>query len=308
MRKMLPTVLAWRNNSMQISVNSYPPFAFQKRHSSLLTLLISSLMAVTISGCSEKGQQATPEAQTGVPTAMVLVPAGEFIMGSDDIDTSGKSEEFGFNEPWFLPEHPQRKINLKAFYIDQFELNNGNYKAYLIGTERVHRNELVKLLDPLQLRVNEHPVRNVSWHDANDYCTSVGKRLPTEAEWEKAARGPNGNEFPWGNEWHPENVNSGGRETQVLPVGSLPQGRSPYGVYDMAGNVLEWVEDWFDAYPGADYKSPRYGQQTKVARGGSWGGVGHYVIPHYFRSAYRYNFPPTVGYNDVGFRCAKDAP
>ena len=113
-------------------------------------------------------------------------------------------------------------------------------------------------------------------------------------------------QFPWGNEWHAENVNSGGRETQVLPVGSLPQGRSPYGAYDMAGNVLEWVDDWFDAYPGADYKSPRYGQQTKVARGGSWGGVGHYVIPHYFRSAYRYNFSPKTGYNDVGFRCAKD--
>lgn len=278
-----------------------------KMNRRVLTLLVGVLTLLTVSACAEKKQQAAPAAQAGTPTDMVLVPAGEFIMGSDDIDTSGKSEEFGFNEPWYLPEHPQRKINLKAFYIDQFEVNNGNYKAYLMGTERVHRNDLAKLLDPLQLRVNEHPVRNVSWYDAADYCQAVGKRLPTEAEWEKAARGPNGNEFPWGNEWHAENVNSGGRETQVLPVGSLPQGRSPYGAYDMAGNVLEWVDDWFDAYPGADYKSPRYGQQTKVARGGSWGGVGHYVIPHYFRSAYRYNFPPKTGYNDVGFRCAKDA-
>ena len=268
-----------------------------------LLLLIGTLSA---SGCSDKKQPAAPAVQGALPPQMVLVPAGEFIMGSDDIDTSGKSEEFGFNEPWFLPEHPQRKLHLKAFYIDQFEVNNGSYKAYLMGTGRVHRNELAKLLDPLQLRVNEHPVRNVSWHDANDYCKAVSKRLPTEAEWEKSARGPNGNEFPWGNEWHAENVNSGGRATQVLPVGSLPQGRSPYGAFDMAGNVLEWVEDWFEAYPGADYKSPRYGQQNKVARGGSWGGVGHYVIPHYFRSAYRYNFPPNAGYNDVGFRCAKD--
>ena len=271
-----------------------------------MTLLIGALSTLAFSACSEKKQQAAPANSSAVPQQMVLVPAGEFIMGSDDIDTSGKSEEFGFNEPWFLPEHPQHKVNLKAFYLDQFEVSNGSYKAYLMGTERVRRNELAKLLVPLQLRVNEHPVRNVSWYDANDYCKAVAKRLPTEAEWEKAARGPNGNEFPWGNEWHAENVNSGGHSTQVLPVGSLPQGRSPYGAFDMAGNVLEWVEDWFDAYPGADYKSARYGQQTKVARGGSWGGVGHYVIPHYFRSAYRYNFSPDVGYNDVGFRCAKD--
>ena len=149
----------------------------------LLTLLIGALSTFAFSACSEKKQQAAPANSSAVPHQMVLVPAGEFIMGSDDIDTSGKSEEFGFNEPWFLPEHPQHKVNLKAFYLDQFEVNNGSYKAYLMGTERVRRNELAKLLDPLQLRVNEHPVRNVSWYDANDYCKAVSKRLPTEAEW-----------------------------------------------------------------------------------------------------------------------------
>lgn len=271
-------------------------------------LLPALLLITALAACSQKEPATAPVADPNTPAEMVLVPAGEFIMGSDDIDTSGKSEEFGFNEPWFLPEHPQRKLNLNAYYFDLYEVSNGKYKAYLMGTGRVVRNELVKLLDPLQLRVNEHPVRHVTWYDADHYCRSVGKRLPTEAEWEKAARGISGHSFPWGNEWHPEFANAGGQTAQVAPVGSFPLGRSPYGVFDMAGNVMEWVNDWYDAYPGADYQSPKYGQQNKVARGGSWGGIGHYVIPHYFRGAYRYDFPPDGKYNDIGFRCAQDAP
>ena len=150
-----------------------------------LRALVLGALTLAVFGCAEKEQQAAPAAKTGVPDEMVLIPAGEFIMGSDDIDTTGKSEEFGFNEPWYLPEHPQRKLNLKSFYLDLYEVNNGNYKAYLMGTERVHRNELVKLLEPLQLRVNEHPVRNVSWFDATDYCKAVGQRLPPKPNGKK---------------------------------------------------------------------------------------------------------------------------
>lgn len=273
----------------------------------LIGAVLCAAALTLLGGCSKK-ESAPQQAANGPPTEMVLVPAGDFIMGSDDIDTTGKSEEFGFNEPWFLPEHPQHKVTLKAYYIDQFEVSNGSYKAYLMGTGRVHRNELAKIMQPMQLLVNEHPVRNVTWFDADDYCKSVGKRLPTEAEWEKAARGPNGNEYPWGNDWHPDYLNSGGKETQVTPVGSFPQGKSPYGVFDMAGNVMEWTADWYEGYPGTDYQSPKYGQKAKVVRGGGWGGVGHYVIPHYFRAAYRFDFAPDQRFNDIGFRCAKDAP
>lgn len=279
--------------------------ALRIRDSVVVAAVLGSALLI---GCGKNESAESKSAANEPPPGMVLIPAGEFIMGSDDIDTSGKSEEFGFNEPWYLPEHPQRKLNLKAYYIDQYEVTNGKYKAYLMGTGQVTKPQLAKLMDDMLLLVNNHPVRVVTWYQADTFCKAIGMRLPTEAEWEKAARGPNGNEFPWGNEWKKENLNASGVATQVAPVGSYPQGKSYYGVYDMAGNVMEWVDDWYEAYPGSDYKSRNYGGKRKVVRGGGWGGVGHYEIPHYYRAAYRYNFPPDGAFNDLGFRCAKDAP
>ncbi len=262
----------------------------------------TALALLALAACGKSPQNAGGAA-TDIP-GMVYIPAGEFIMGSDDVDTSGKAEEFGFNEPWYLNEHPKRKVNLDAYYIDRYEVSNGQFKSYLMNVMKVSRDQLALGIQSMGWAVNEEPVRNVPWIQAKAFCESVGKRLPTEAEWEKAARGPNGNEFPWGAEFKPELLNAGGGERDLMPVGSYEGGKSFYGVYDMAGNVMEWVDDWYDAYPGSDYRSQHYGQKRKVARGGSWGGVGHYVIPHYFRAAYRYNFPPTGFYNDVGFRCA----
>lgn len=238
---------------------------------------------------------------------MVLVPAGPFVMGTDDVDASGKSQEFGFNEPLYLNEQPRRELNLDAFYIDKYEVTNGQFVAYLRALGKYTEQQITTLVERLQLQDSKLPVRNLTWYKADEYCRFVGKRLPTEAEWEKAARGTDGREYPWGNDWNPEYVNKGQNEADVMPVGSIEEGKSPYGVYEMAGNVMEWTADWYEAYPGAEYKSPNYGQKRKVARGGSWGGVGHYVIPHYFRVAYRFNFPPDQAFNDVGFRCAKDA-
>lgn len=238
---------------------------------------------------------------------MVLVPAGKFIMGTDDVDASGKSQEFGFNEPLYLNEQPRREIDLPAFYIDKYEVSNEQFLAYLRALGKYSEQDIGAIVERLEMTAPKLPVRNITWYKADEYCRFVGKRLPTEAEWEKAARGTDGREYPWGNDWNAEYVNKGQGEADVMPVGSLEQGQSPYGAFDMAGNVMEWTADWYEAYPGAEYKSPNYGQKRKVARGGSWGGVGHYVIPHYFRTAYRFNFKPDQAFNDVGFRCAKDS-
>jgi formylglycine-generating enzyme required for sulfatase activity len=241
-----------------------------------------------------------------VPPGMVYIPAGEFIMGSDDVDASGKSEEFGFNEPWYLPEHPQHKVNLKAYLIDKYEVTNIEFKTWLKSLGRYNPAQLADIVNRLSMQQDNLPMRIVTWAKAQEYCQANGKRLPTEAEWEKAARGTDGREYPWGAEWNPDYANVGQNESDLMPGGSFEQGKSPYGVYDMAGNVMEWTADWYEAYPGAKYQSPNYGKKRKVARGGSWGGIGHYVIPHYFRTAYRFNFPADGAYNDVGFRCAMD--
>jgi len=257
---------------------------------------------------SDSGKTAQSAAPLSVAQVeMVLIPAGDFIMGTDEVDASGKSQEFGFNEPLYLNEHPRRTVHLDDFYIDKYEVSNGQFKQYLQALNKYDESQIQIIIDRLQLQQDNLPVRNVTWYKADEFCRFVGKRLPTEAEWEKAARGTDAREYPWGNEWNAEFVNAGQGEADLMPVGSLENGKSPYGVYEMAGNVMEWTADWYEAYPGAEYQSPNYGHKRRVVRGGSWGGVGHYVIPHYFRVAYRFNFPPDQAFNDVGFRCARNA-
>lgn len=279
-----------------------------------LPLVLWAVLSVAwcLSGCDkDAGTSAAKPVAAGVTQSldpdMVLIPAGEFVMGSDDVDASGKSQEFGFNEPMYLSEHPKHKVNLPAYYIDKYEVTNGKFKQFLVNSGQYTPEQLQTIYERLKMTNDNLPVRIVTWFIAQQYCAAVEKRLPTEAEWEKAARGANGLEYPWGNEWHPDYLNAGEEEQDLMPVGSYEKGKSPYGVYDMAGNVMEWTADWYEPYPGSEYKSPFYGQKHKVVRGGGWGGVGHYVIPYYFRTAYRYNYPPDKAFNDVGFRCAKDA-
>lgn len=291
--------------------------------------------------------------QAATPPDMVLIPAGEFIMGSDEVDKDELSKEYGFSKPLYLDEHPRRKVYLDAFYIDKYEVTYAQYREFVIDQNywipgiwrrngylltremlqlanmdilrrladeayRLEGNIFTMdkdtLLDAIEARRrawDRLPITEVRWQDAANYCAWAGKRLPTEAEWEKAARGPSGLEYPWGNEWRTDTANIGGLgpdgEPGVMPVGSFPEGSSPYGVHDLAGNVMEWVADWYQPYPGNDYRSKDFGEKFKVVRGGGWGGVGHYALHHFYRAAYRFYLAPDSLFNDLGFRCAMSA-
>jgi formylglycine-generating enzyme required for sulfatase activity len=222
---------------------------------------------------------------------MVPVSAGEFTMGGDNIDN---------------PRHP---VYLDAFYMDKYEVTTSRYARFLQATRRQLP---FKWSEVGLVSHGDRPVIGVTWEDADAYCRWAGKRLPTEAEWEKAARGTDGREYPWGNEAPTSrhaNFNKccDWKGYGVLAiVGSLEAGRSPYGVHDLAGNVSEWVADWYDK---ASYKyeldrnpkGPADGEE-KVVRGGSWYDPG--PLQH---SALRSRSYPTAPSTDRGFRCAKGA-
>jgi formylglycine-generating enzyme required for sulfatase activity len=219
---------------------------------------------------------------------MIYIPAGEFLMGSNDGDDD---------------EKPQHRVYLDGYWIYKYEVTVAQYRKFCRATGR----EMPKA--PPWGWKDDHPIVNVTWHDAVAYCDWAGVRLPTEAEWEKAARGTDGRKYPWGNEWDGSKcANSVGSNNlfSTVPVGSYPQGVSPYGVHDMAGNVWEWCSSLYEPYPyraddGREERGKNVaGGARRVLRGGSW----HYDIENDFRTPNRNRNYPDYRWYYNGFRCA----
>lgn len=225
---------------------------------------------------------------------MVYVPAGEFIMGSLD----GES---------LYDERPQHTIYLNGFWIDKTEVTTAQYKRCMeVGACTVPRG--LAPWDDCTIEVTgklDHPINCVDWNQATAYCSWADRRLPTEAEWEKAARGIDGRVYPWGDVWNSGKLNSSDSALHsTTDVGSFPTGASPYGALDMVGNVWEWVADWYnDTYyatsPRENPQGPISGQ-FRVMRGGSWA-TGSYNI----RTAIRLSNQPDFSVDEDGFRCAR---
>lgn len=245
-----------------------------------------------VSPSAAASQRRVAPAVTASPAGMVRVPEGDFLRGSPD--------GVGLED-----EHPQRPIFLSAFDIDRTEVSVEDYGACVTagGCEAAKCTEDG---DEPERRA-DHPVVCVPWAAAEKYCAWAGKRLPTEAEWEKAARGTDGAKYPWG-EGEPSCARANhydcGKERK--PVSSHPTGKSPYGALNMAGNVYEWVADWHhrDYYAISPARNPRgpWSGAKKVVRGGAFS-YGADELNAHGRTYDR----PVKAYDQVGFRCAKDA-
>lgn len=242
---------------------------------------------------------------------MVLVPAGTFLMGSDRrVDRNA-----------YPFETPQRRVYLDAFEIDKYEVTALQYLKFVLATGRSPLVDWRYDGGNFQASMAHHPVMHVSWYDADAYCRWAGKRLPTEAEWEKAARGEDGRINPWGNQTAGLSRANFGRSGLSGPVRDRPErlllyppiiavdryenAVSPYGVHQMIGNVAEWVADWYDKdyykiAPDRNPKGPERGTQ-KAFRGGGW-----IDSTTTMRAAMRNGADPNTKMNWLGFRCARD--
>lgn len=258
---------------------------------------------------------------------MAFIRGGKFVRGSNFEENKAafkmcRKYDRACKLWWFSDEYPVKLVMLKTYLIDIHEVTNEKYLEFVKATghppamdnscttDACRQGNLWAEDSSFPLRIRKQPVTQVSWHDAGAYCKWRGKRLPTEAEWEKAARGPSGNIYPWGNAF-PKNKATFGRKWHGLDtmtaVGSYPNGVSVYGVHDMAGNVWEWVSDWYSRtyYNRGTANNPGgpAAGKFKSLRGGSWVNFADTL-----RSAFRRWSRPDVRFNDTGFRCAKSVP
>jgi formylglycine-generating enzyme required for sulfatase activity len=302
--------------------------------SRILLVTLALMVVISTASCAQSDPKTPPACTKAGRTwtspvdgmTLVCVPAGAFSMGSEDGDDD---------------EKPLHEVTLDAFWIDSSEVTNAMFAAFVEATGYQTEAEIAGLgntwtgdkwaqvegtdwqhpqgPDSSIIDLANHPVVQVSWNDAKAYCEWTERRLPTEAEWEKAARGTDNRTYPWGNEqpdgsrlnfadinldvdWADRNADDGYLFT--APVGSYADGASPYGALDMAGNVLEWATDWYgEKYyqdsPGQNPQGPASGE-SRMLRGGSW-----YAFDYLLRAAYRGNANPSYTDDGIGFRCAR---
>ncbi|ULA62384.1 MAG: FGE-sulfatase domain-containing protein [Nitrospira sp.] len=270
----------------------------------LRSMMLAGMVLVAVPAIAvAEGFEKEVQGKDGAP--MVFIPEGSFPMGVPHGDRDGGRDEY-----------PRHDVFVSEFYIDKFELTNSRYLEFVKATKhRIPQNptNATRNLwqgDTITESLADRPVINVDWADANAYCQWAGKRLPTEAEWEKAAKGTADRRFPWGNvEPTNKHLNFNQQwigEKTLMPVGSYELGKSPFGVYDVAGNVWEWVNDWYDAkyYEKSPAKNPT-GPETgtkRVLRGSGWQNETPTV-----RIFTRVDSDPTMRNESTGFRCAMDA-
>ncbi|MFQ5646879.1 MAG: formylglycine-generating enzyme family protein [bacterium] len=272
------------------------------------------------------------------PPGMVFVPAGWFYMGSKNEEIKLAMEIFRNDEgmpaveSWFSDESPQHKVYLDAFYIDKYEVSNQEYKQFVNAGGYKNKNfwteegwnwlQEKKATEPDcwsydDFNRPEQPVVCVSWYEAGAYARWAGKRLPSEAEWEKAARGDDHRIFPWGNKapkrdslylanYHPGKNQAEDGYRFTAPAVSFSEGKSPYGAVNMAGNVWAWCSDWYgEKYysfsPPKNPQGPDKGEK-KIVRGGAWLNFSVSI-----RSAYRSYVSPQLRYSHIGIRCVRSA-
>lgn len=260
---------------------------------SLLALFIQMAGFPTFAAHAEQGiAKLDHQLANKDKASMGLISAGPFTMGREGANPD---------------EQPTHRVSLAAFYIDRYEVTVADYAKFL---ESEDANPPVLWQEARRGKNQGKPVLGVDWYDAAEYCRWAHKRLPTEAEWEKAARGTDGRIYPWGNE-SPTSIHANfGHETAtgyaaVTEVGSLEKGQSPYGIYDLAGNVWEWVADRYDEHyyqhsPEHNPRGPTTGP-LRVVRGGAWNSP-----PTIIAAANRGANVPSTRRSDIGFRCAKD--
>ena len=295
------------------------------REFSLALLFIVSILSSSAFTASNRAPNPmpTPELAThlasiiamAVPSPTIRIPEGPFLLGSVRVDDDPYGKETQFDDT----ELPQHRVWLDSYDIDRDEVSLAQYLAYLQARKLQPPVELQKLIwhvitvhSVQDETLAQWPALYVTWKEADGFCRLNGQRLPTEAEWEKAARGPDGNLFPWGPQLPDSSLAMFGQhhvhEIPILaPANSGDAGKSYYGLHHMAGNVAEWVNDWFgfDYYAYMPERNPQ-GPSTgryKSLRGGSW--KSNRIM---LRTATRSGSPPTQRSATVGFRCAKSVP